>query len=112
MSPMTAMKTICGAMNGMVMARSMSSRPAPSMAAASYICFGTSCKPARKMTIQPPTPHVLIRMSDGFDQAGSCIQPVPLMPIFSRMAFSMPLSGFSSHSHRTELATTGTMDGR
>jgi hypothetical protein len=47
-----------GLMNGTLLCRRRPKADAPSSCAASYCSTGTSCNPARKMTIQPPTPHM------------------------------------------------------
>ena len=77
------------------------------MAAASYLL---GVLQTREEYDHQPHAQVLIRMSECFDQR-VLHQPVPLMPIFSERR-SASAARVQQHSQRTELATTGTMDGR
>ena len=65
------MKSIVGVIIGRVTFQNFRSGPAPSISATSYSDFGTSAKPARKITTAPPTLQKLMRISEGMDQFSS-----------------------------------------
>ena len=74
--PSTRLKKITEESIGSVTWRKRCRLFAPSICAASYKWVGMPWRPARKMTIVPPTVHRLIRISEGLDQTWSEIQPI------------------------------------
>ncbi len=70
------------------------------------------CKPARYITIAPPTPQTLVKIRAGFDQAGSVNQPGVGRPIFSSSRFTGPNCGLRNHFQRSAVATAGTILGK
>ena len=97
---------------GIVTWRKHRHEPAPSIRAASYSDSGMPCRPASQIIIPLPAPHSPMRMIEGFDHIGSVSHGGLPMCSAPRMQLIAPLCGLSTHSHRIELATAGTIAGR
>src|SRR2546427_6163488 len=111
-TPITTEKRITGVIDGRVTQRRLRRGPAPSRAADSYRCFGTSSTAARKMIIVAPTPQSPSRTSEGFDQLGELNQSGPLIPRCLSPMLTGPVAGFRRYTKPSAAATGGANAGR
>lgn len=111
MTAVTRENISTGAMVGSVMLLNCRHAPAPSMAAASYMCLGTSSRAARKITMVLPQPHTASAVRLGLDHEGSPNQSGPAIPTHDRIWLTGP-TGLSRKTKATVPATIGTSVGR
>ena len=94
----------------MVTWRTLAHQPPPSTSAASYRCWGTPCRPARKITIEEPTPQKLMMMSAGMAQVVEVSQRGPSIPNQPNIPFSAP-RGANSQIQMSAMPTPDVTEG-
>ncbi len=114
---MIRLKKMYGVSMGIVTWRNLCHQFAPSISAASYRCCGMPCNPASHRIIPPPAPQSPMMTNAGLANSSlvnhvGAASPNHSVSVARQAALISPNSGFSTHSHRMALATTGTMEGR
>src|SRR5581483_10683281 len=112
MTPITRLNKITGESSGSVTCQNFAHAPAPSISAASNSDLGMSCNPAKKISVDAPMPHRLMRMSPGLDQFGSANQAGAGIPTVRRNVLINPDTGSNSTTNTSVAATGGTTDGK
>ncbi len=80
MTVVTRLNSITGDNSGRVISTNWPRRPTPDRLAASYRSFGMDFRPARKISMVPPTLHRLTSTMDTGAQFGLPSQLTPGMP--------------------------------